>query len=66
MPDKVRVYRLRLDDGATDGNWLALDASGMDMILEELRGADIGARFSVTVEEWDRAKFDALSEWEGW
>lgn len=66
MADKVRVYRLQMETEGTDRNWLALDNSGMRAILEELRDAEVGDRYSVTVEEWDRAEFDALPEWEGW
>lgn len=52
--------------GDHPGAYLAVDASGVDGVLDEIRLGELGDKFTITVEEWDRADLDALREWDGW
>ena len=35
-------------------------------IADEIRDAEIGDKYTISVEEWDRADLDALPEFDGW
>lgn len=61
---KVQVWKLERADHP--GAYLAVDASGVDGVLDEIRLGELGDKFTITVEEWDRADLDALREWDGW
>ena len=63
MADKVKVWRL---EHKGSGSFLAVDHSGLDGINEEIRQAEDGDVFTVTVEYWEQKSFNELPEWDGW
>ena len=61
---KVQVWKI--ERGEFPGNFLAVDESGLDGIIDEIRHAEEGDVFTVTVEGWDKKDLDNLPEWDGW
>ncbi len=57
----VRVYAIECD-GLT-GKYVVED---LTTALDELQQAEYGDKYTITVEEWDRADLDALPEFDGW
>lgn len=58
--ETVKVWKLW-----QDGNSYVVSENALDGIMEELRYAEAGDEFRVTVEEMDRAEFEALPEFDG-
>ena len=58
---KVKVWKME-----RDGQFLAVDRSALDAIIEDMECMEEGDSFTITVEEWDKADLDALPEFDGW
>lgn len=64
MAEKVQVWKI--ERGEFPGNFLAVDESGLDAITDEIRHAEEGDVFMITVQDWEKKDLDGLPEWDGW
>jgi flagellar basal body L-ring protein FlgH len=59
---KIKVWTFQFDSGEQG---YTVDAAAGEVLLEELRCAEVGDRITIDVGEMSQAEYDAMPEYEG-